>query len=275
MPDIYLWSVPSDANANDVRLRDPTTAGGATNYQIDAQRGIYSLSGQAITVSRNRVATVLNGTYILIGQALTVSRNRVATPTNGTYALTGQAITVNRNRVATPVNGVYSLAGQAATVLRSKLVTAQSGTYTLTGQTATVSRNRVATPSNGAYALSGQVIEVVYTPSAVNYQINAQAGSYTVSGQSIAVSIAASSPGGAGSSNQRKHRRIHPREIWEEPEQIEEVAEKAATVAKKLKVRGEYAEIPLPDLEYAIAKLEEIVGADYDEDDVEALLLLI
>lgn len=79
--------------------------------------------------------------------------------------------------------------------------------------------------------------------------------------------------GASGSTG--KHRRIHPREIWDEPEKIEEVPEKVSAIAKKLKVRGEYAEIPLPDLEYAIAKLEEIVGADYEEDDIEALLLLL
>lgn len=161
--DVFLRPDAGDGT-NGVRLR-PDAADGGTNYQVDALAGTYSLTGQALTVSRNRVATVLNGSY----------------------ALTGQAITVSRNRVATPANGVYSLVGQAATINRDRIATVQNGSYTLTGQAATVNRNRVATPINGVYALSGQVIEVVYTPSAVNYQIDAQAGTYAVSGQTIGV----------------------------------------------------------------------------------------
>jgi hypothetical protein len=123
MPDIYLWSVPSDANANDVRLRDPTTTG-TVNYQVDAQAGTYSLTGQALTVSRNRVATVQNGSYTLTGQSATVSRNRVTTPSNGVYSLSGQVITVDYaggavNYQIDAQAGSYALTGQAITVAKS------------------------------------------------------------------------------------------------------------------------------------------------------------
>lgn len=85
-------------------------------------------------------------------------------------------------------------------------------------------------------------------------------------------------PSGAGSSNQKKkHRRIHPREIWEETEQVTEQLT-VQVKPKRLQIRGSYADFPNfteADLDYAIAKLEAIVNEDYEEDDVEALLLML
>ena len=73
--DVFLRPDAGDGT-NGVRLRIDAADSGGTNYQVNALAGTYALSGQAITVSRNRVATVLNGTYTLTGQAATISRNR-------------------------------------------------------------------------------------------------------------------------------------------------------------------------------------------------------
>ncbi len=191
------------------------------------------------------------------------------TALHGTYATSGQTASLQKTKLIVAINGTYSLAGQTATVLRSKLVAASHGTYSLVGQDATVSRNRVVTPLHGVYSLSGQSVEITF-----NYTLTAEYGVYAIGGQSVAIDIADASLAGGAGSKKKKHRRIHPREIWEEPEAIED--EKVAVVAqKKTRIVGKYAEIPLADLEYAIAKLEQIVGADYDEDDVEALLLML
>lgn len=96
-------------------------AGGATNYSISAQQGIYSLTGQSAILLRTKLITANNGIYALTGQSITLVRSRLLTATNGVYSLTGNSATITYTPVAisytiTALNGVYSVSGRTADI---------------------------------------------------------------------------------------------------------------------------------------------------------------
>ena len=74
----------------------------------------------------------------------------------------------------------------------------------------------------------------------------------------------------AGSSgNGKKNRRIHPREIWEVTPEVVEVSKRTyKEKPKQVKIADVW------NLDEAIAKLETIVADDFEDDDMEALLIL-
>ena len=74
---------------------------------------------------------------------------------------------------------------------------------------------------------------------------------------------------GAGSN---KHKRIHPRYIYDEPEVTPEVVEVSKRTYKEKPKQIKIADVW--NLDEAIAKLETIVADDFEDDDVEALLIL-
>jgi len=60
--------------------------------------------------------TALNGTYAVTGQAATLTVNRVLMATSGMYAVTGRAATIAVGRLLSAGYGVYSIAGYPATI---------------------------------------------------------------------------------------------------------------------------------------------------------------
>ena len=77
----------------------------------------------------------------------------------------------------------------------------------------------------------------------------------------------------AGSSgNGKKHKRIHPRYIYDEPEVTPEVVEVSKRTYKEKPKQVKIADVW--NLDEAIAKLETIVADDFEDDDMEALLIL-
>ena len=101
------------------RIWVPVSSGGA--YNLTADSGNYSISGQTASIYRNKVLDAAQGSYSISGQDATITY----TPSGTNYTITADS-------------GSYSLSGQTASILRSKVLVAANGTYTLTGQSATV-----------------------------------------------------------------------------------------------------------------------------------------
>lgn len=161
-----FWRISTtvqDPSIPNLPLETPT-AGGA--YTLTAQHGTFSLSGQSVTVTRNRALTVSNGTFALSGQTADITYTPAAvnydiTAQHGTFSLSGQSVSINRNRALSPTHGTFSLSGQNATVARDRALSA----------------------SHGTFALAGQDIDITYTPVTAGYELVAEHGTFSVVGR--------------------------------------------------------------------------------------------
>lgn len=130
---------------------NPASGGAPVNYDITAQHGTFSLSGQSVTISRNRALSPTHGTFSLSGQNITLLRSKLVTAQHGTFSLTGQDAMVSRNRALSPLHGSFALAGQDAGITYTPVTAgyeliAEHGTFTLTGQDAELSVTRLPPP---------------------------------------------------------------------------------------------------------------------------------
>ena len=128
--DVYLYSVPSDANSNDVRLRDPTVVVGRIDYSAVLTAGAFTFTGVSITPKVARFAALTAGAFTYTGQSIGPVAGRVAPLTAGVFSLTGSDLT------ATVVAKVaYS-------------VTLTAGAFIYTGDLLTVSSTAVFVEEN-------------------------------------------------------------------------------------------------------------------------------
>lgn len=111
------------------------TSWGALGLTLVAATGAYVLSGQDARL----VTDELNpeqGIYTLSGQAVSLKRGKKLTADQGSYILTGNDITPIRGYVLVGAQGAYALSGQDATFLIDYILAAAQGTYILTGNSA-------------------------------------------------------------------------------------------------------------------------------------------
>jgi len=129
MPDIFLRSVPSDADPDDLRLRDPTTGDGGSSPQ--------TLTATANAILATAGAAVLLATITLAAGTNTVT---VTAPTATLVASTTIAAGSNTATVTAPTAGVLA---QTTLVAGANVVTMEAPTALLsagTGGGATVRR---------------------------------------------------------------------------------------------------------------------------------------
>lgn len=218
----------------------------------------------------NYSASGLSGTYTLTGQSATVIRARIVAGASGTYTLTGQAATAKYGHVATGASGTYTLTGQAATVALARNAAGSSGTYTLTGTAAGVAYGRKAQGSNGTYVLNGQAANATYTPGtgAHNYIAQGLSGTYYLTGQpALAFYSGHNVPRTDGDEEDRPRKKR--KGLREQRTEIA-AAIQAAISPKPVLSAASQAFIE------AISQVNpELVAQIQDEDDIEALLLLL
>lgn len=121
MSDVRLFTVPSDANQNDVRLYP-----GVVNTALTPDRGLLTLTGFAPSIVASALMALGVGSLTLTGYAPTVTTsaapvNVTVTPGAGALALQGYAPTVSADVSASvsPGLGALSLTGYAPTVTGS------------------------------------------------------------------------------------------------------------------------------------------------------------
>jgi hypothetical protein len=115
---------------------NPASGGAPVNYDITAQHGTFSLTGQSVTISRNRALSPTHGTFSLSGQNITLLRSKLIEANHGTFSLTGQDAALAGQDIDityTPVTAGYELV-------------AQHGTFSVTGQDAELSVTRLPPP---------------------------------------------------------------------------------------------------------------------------------
>lgn len=130
---------------------NPASGGAPVNYDITAQHGTFSLSGQSVTISRNRALSPTHGTFSLSGQNITLLRGKLIEASHGAFSLSGQDATVRRNRALSPLHGSFALAGQDIDITYTPVTAgyeliAEHGVFTLTGQDAELSVTRLPPP---------------------------------------------------------------------------------------------------------------------------------
>jgi hypothetical protein len=160
-------------------------------YDITANSGSYSLTGQSAVVTYNPNRSAVFDSHVFgfspfaaVPFAYTPPQlnNYTITALNGTYALTGQSVTITKSRLITANNGTYALTGQAITLTKSRLIVASNGTYALTGRTITITKSRLITASSGSYSLNGQTAVISYAVPG-RYELTALVGAYALAGQ--------------------------------------------------------------------------------------------
>jgi hypothetical protein len=130
---------------------NPASGGAPVNYDITAQHGTFSLTGQSVTISRNRALSPTHGTFSLSGQSITLLRSKLIEASHGTFSLTGQDATLARNRALSPLHGSFALAGQDADITYTPVtagyeLVAQYGVFSVAWQGAELSVVRTPPP---------------------------------------------------------------------------------------------------------------------------------
>lgn len=116
--DVYLRSVPSDANSHDVRLYDPTLAdsgGVAVNYTLACDAGIFAFTGATRLFSVGRRLTADAGAFGFTGSTRLFRTGRFLVAAPGSFAFTGAARTFSHGRSMTMEPGSFAFTGQDET----------------------------------------------------------------------------------------------------------------------------------------------------------------
>jgi len=142
---------------------------------INAQPGVYALTGAAATMLRDIPANAQPGVYALTGAA--ASADLAINAAAGSYALTGAAATTLRDIPANAQPGSYDLTGVAADTHRAVAIDAQPGNYDLTGVAADTHRAVAIDAQPGSYDLTGAAATTLR-----DIPANAQPGSYDLTG---------------------------------------------------------------------------------------------
>lgn len=155
----------------------PPGANPATGLDLNAPTGVYALSGQTVSVTRQLLSSVATGSYALSGQAPTLTRQYQITAAAGVFALTGHAPDLQQALTIDAAAGVYSVTGEVPVLQRSLLLTADLGSYALTGAAPSVARSLLSSAAVGAYAVTGNAPDLRRS-----LLLQADAGSYTLTG---------------------------------------------------------------------------------------------
>ncbi len=136
MPDVFLYQ--GEASPKDVKLRDPTVAGGAgpTAYTLTCLNGAYAITGSSANLLFNRIVIATSGSYAITGNNQGLIATRLLNLTAGAYAITGNSSNTLFNRRSIATAGSYSLTGNNANTLSNKIMTAIAGAYSITGNNA-------------------------------------------------------------------------------------------------------------------------------------------
>jgi hypothetical protein len=126
-------------------------------YSLTADRGTFTLTGQAATLRVARKLAAAHRTFTLSGQNATLRRGYPLAGGQATFSLAGQAANLRIARKLVAAQGTFTLAGQAANLNRTgNGLTAEPATFALSGQSATLRVGRKLAAARGTFSLAGQ-----------------------------------------------------------------------------------------------------------------------
>lgn len=177
------WEIAADAGSYSLSGQ---TAALEFDRQVDAATGSYALTGQAATLSKGLTLAAASGAYLLSGQDATFNRNRVVDAAAGSYALTGAAAALEHDRDIVAAAGAYLLSGGDAALELDRQVIAAGGSYALSGAAASLEFDRRVDAASGSYLLAGVASALEF-----GREIAAEGGSYALSGADADLAITA------------------------------------------------------------------------------------
>lgn len=163
-----------------VPLSTPAAALGA--FSLDADVGVYALTGVAAAVVADRLVNADPAAYALTGTAAAPVAGRIIDAAPGSYAVTGVATLPVATRLINALPGAYTVTGTAALPVADRIVTTAPGVYAVTGVAAGLPADRIIGAAPGSYTLTGTAAALVYTPAAGAYVLNAAPGAFVITG---------------------------------------------------------------------------------------------
>lgn len=170
-------------------------------YTLTGLGGSYSLTGQSVSINRNRSLSANGGNYSLTGNSAGIFLNRTLTAIGGVYNITGNSvdITYTASSISAKVSwvqfsipeagtqytltaqgGSYTLSGSSIDILRNKNLIISGGSYSITGASSSILKSKLISSSGGEYVVTG-------SPTIINRNRNllAQGGVYNYTGQQV------------------------------------------------------------------------------------------
>jgi hypothetical protein len=171
-PDVSGNGYDADQHGSGWTLTDEFFPDGATELNISAETGAFTLTGVAAAVRAQRKVAAAAGAFNLAGQAINFQRSR---------------------RMPAAV-GAFTLAGQPIGLLEQHVLHAVAGSFALTGISANLHATRRLPISAGSFALTGTAINLTHV-----WRLNAQTGAFALTG--VAIGLAAQRKAGIGTAS--------------------------------------------------------------------------
>jgi hypothetical protein len=163
---------------------DPSGGGGGTEYDLTLNQGVYSLTGQPVSLLNERAISLDQGSYDLTGQPVDLLTERAISLDQGNYSTTGAIFTFD---YVVPLNynfllnqGIYSITGQIINLLTERAISLDQGNYDLTGQPVSLLTERAISLDQGSYDITGQPVSLL-----ANRSLSLDQGNYDVTGQPV------------------------------------------------------------------------------------------
>ena len=110
--------------------------GAPISFIVDA--GVYTVTGQAVSLRKSWILTCDTGSYSITGQATGLRKSWVLACNTGTCNVTGQAASLKKQYVISCSSGSYNVTGQNTSLSKSWRIICNTGTYNVTGNSAIV-----------------------------------------------------------------------------------------------------------------------------------------
>lgn len=130
--------------------------------QLAAHAATFTLTGNALTFSRELVLPAASQTYTLTGHDTGVLYARLFGVEPNTFSLTGHDVGLSYGRVLGAEAQTFALTGVDVGLLTGRLLGAESQTYTFDGKEAAVLRGFPLSAASGTFALTGHDTTFVF-----------------------------------------------------------------------------------------------------------------
>ena len=156
--EYLLYSPPITAGTGSFTLTgNAVSLSRGQRISIDA--GAFALTGIAATLARGLRLSADSGEFAVTGNDATLVRGRNIIADSGSVGLTGNAVDLVRGLKISADTSSFVLAGIAATLARGLQLSAGAASFTLTGNAVSLSRTRALAAESAHFALSGVGVE--------------------------------------------------------------------------------------------------------------------
>jgi len=159
------------------------------NRLLSTDAGSFSLTGQDIDLLLGHLLNADSGSFVLSGADIDLFINRLLSLDSGSFVLTGQDIDLLFNRLLTADSGSFILTGQAANLLLNRVLSAEAGTFTISGADVSLLLGRVLGMEAGSFTLTGADVDFIYSGSGATYTLTAESGAFVLTGQDASLLV--------------------------------------------------------------------------------------